>query len=176
MKSTTKPTADQNTDTNDSELHELLLEELADILHAERQLTKALPKMAQAAKSEELTVAFETHLAETENQITRLEQVFASLDEPVKSKECKAMKGLLEEGKEMMEDMKDSPALDAALIAAAQKVEHYEIASYGTVCAWAEHMGHEEAVELLQATLAEEKAADEKLTGIAESSANEAGD
>lgn len=175
MKTMTKQTEDQDTETKDSELHELFLDELADILHAERQLTKALPKMAKAAKSEELTTAFESHLAETENQIKRLEQVFASLDEPVKSKECKAMKGLLEEGKEMMEEMKDSPALDAALIAAAQKVEHYEIASYGTVCAWAEKMGHDEAVELLTETLDEEKAADEKLTAIAESSANDAG-
>lgn len=176
MKNMTTQTEDQDTETKDSELHELFLDELADILHAERQLTKALPKMAKAAKSDELTAAFESHLAETENQITRLEQVFTSLDEPVKSKECKAMKGLLEEGKEMMEEMKDSPALDAALIAAAQKVEHYEIASYGTVCAWAEKMGHDEAAELLNATLDEEKAADEKLTAIAESTANDAGD
>lgn len=176
MKTTTKQTEDQNTGTKDSELHELLLDELADILHAERQLTKALPKMAEAANSEELKAAFEAHLAETVNQITRLEQVFASLDEPVKSKECKAMKGLLEEGKEMMEEMKDSPALDAALIAAAQKVEHYEIASYGTVSAWAEKMGHDDAVQLLNATLDEEKAADEMLTAIAESTANDTGD
>lgn len=176
MKSTTKQTEDQDTETQDTELHELFLDELADIMHAERQLTKALPKMAKAAESEELTAAFESHLAETENQITRLEQVFASLDEPVKSKECKAMKGLLEEGKDLMEELKDSSALDAALIAAAQKVEHYEIASYGTVCAWAERMGHEEAVELLTATLDEEKTADEKLTAIAESTANAAGD
>lgn len=176
MKATTKQKEDQNTETMNSELHELFLDELADILSAEQQLTKALPKMAKAAKSEELTAAFESHLAETENQIQRLEQVFASLDEPVKSKECKAMKGLLEEGKEMMEEMKGSPALDAALIAAAQKVEHYEIASYGTVCAWAEKMGHDEAAELLSATLDEEKTADEKLTAIAESTANDAGD
>lgn len=173
MKNMTQ-TEDQNTETEDTELHELFLDELADILSAERQLTKVLPKMAKAAESDELTAAFESHLAETENHITRLEQVFASLDEPVKSKECKAMKGLLEEGKELMAEMKDSSALDAALIAAAQKVEHYEIASYGTVKAWAEKLGHEEAVELIQATLAEEKAADEKLTAIAESSANEA--
>ena len=175
MKNMIKPTEDQNAETKDTELHELFLDELADILSAERQLTKALPKMAEAAESEELTAAFKSHLAETKNQITRLEQVFTSLDEPVKSKECKAMKGLLEEGKEMIEEMKDSPALDAALIAAAQKVEHYEIASYGTVCAWAELMGHEEAVGLLKATLDEEKAADQKLTTIAESAVNEAG-
>ncbi|MBE0543383.1 MAG: ferritin-like domain-containing protein [Verrucomicrobia bacterium] len=175
MKNTTTQTEARNTETKDSELHELFLDELADILHAEKQLTKALPKMAKAAKSEELTTAFESHLAETENQIKRLEQVFASLDEPVKSKECKAMKGLLEEGKDLMEELKDSSALDSGLIAAAQKVEHYEIASYGTVCAWAEQMGHDDAVELLTATLDEETAADEKLTAIAESIANEAG-
>lgn len=159
----------------DSDLHELFLNELADILSAEQQLTKALPKMAEAANSRELKAAFETHLAETENQITRLEQVFASLDEPVKTKECKAMKGLLKEGKDLMEEMADSSALDAALIASAQKVEHYEIASYGTVSTWAEMMGHEDAVELLEATLEEERAADEKLSAIAEGSANEAG-
>ncbi len=166
---------DQKTETMDSDLHELFLNELADILSAEQQLTKALPKMAEAANSRELKAAFETHLAETENQITRLEQVFASLDEPVKTKECKAMKGLLKEGKDLMEEMADSSALDAALIASAQKVEHYEIASYGTVSTWAEMMGHEDAVELLEATLEEERAADEKLSAIAEGSANEAG-
>ncbi len=176
MKTTTKQTEDRDAEAKDSELHELFLNELADILSAERQLIKALPKMAAAARSAELTAAFESHLAETENQITRLERIFASLDEPVRSKECKAMKGLLEEGKDLMEEMKESLALDAALIAAAQKVEHYEIASYGTVCAWAEKMGHDEAAELLNATLDEEKAADEKLTEIAESTVNEAGD
>lgn len=174
MKETTQ-SKEGETGAEDSELRELLLGELADILNAEEQLTKALPKMSQAAESEELTAAFESHLAETENHITRLEQVFASMDEPAKSKECKAMKGLLKEGKELMEEMEDSSALDAALIAAAQKVEHYEIASYGTVCAWAQQLGEETAVELLQATLAEEKAADEKLTAVAESYTNEAG-
>ena len=102
MKNMTNQSEDQPSETMDSDLHDLFLDELADILNAERQLTKALPKMAKAAKSEELTAAFESHLAETENQITRLEQVFTSLDEPVKSKECKAMKGLLEEGKDLM--------------------------------------------------------------------------
>jgi len=176
MNNMTQQAADQETEMKDSELHQLFLDELADIMSAERQLTQALPRMGAAAQSEELAAAFELHLAETENQITRLEQVFTSLDEPAKSKECKAMKGLLEEGREMMEKMKNSPALDAALIAAAQKVEHYEIASYGTVCAWAEMMGHDDAVELLRATLDEEKAANEKLTTIAENSANEAGE
>jgi ferritin-like metal-binding protein YciE len=174
MKDITQEIEEQDIETMDSELHELFLDELADILSAEQQLTKALPKMAEAAVSEELTAAFETHLTETEHHIKRLEQVFMALDEPVRSKECKAMKGLLEEGKEMMEEMAGSSALDAALIAAAQKVEHYEIASYGTVCAWATRMGHDEAVELLSATLQEEKTTDDILTEIAEFSVNAA--
>lgn len=154
------------------ELHELFLDELADILNAETQLTKALPKMAKAAVAEELAEAFRDHLEETKVHIIRLEEVFVSLGEKVKTKTCAAMKGLIEEGEDMMEDLEDSTALDAGLIAAAQKVEHYEIASYGTVKAWAEQMGHTEAVQLLQATLDEEKAADTKLTEIAESVAN----
>ncbi len=156
----------------DAELHELFLDELADILNAERQLTKALPKMAKAAASEELREAFENHLNETKTHVTRLQEVFKSLGESRQDKKCKAMEGLLEEGEDLMEQMKDSSALDAALIAAAQKVEHYEIASYGTVIAWAAQMGHEETQALLEETLAEEKAADEKLTGIAENVAN----
>jgi ferritin-like metal-binding protein YciE len=156
----------------DTELHELFLDELADLLNAETQLTKALPKMAKAAQSEELAEAFRSHLAETETHVDRLKQVFASLDEKVKTKTCKAMKGLVEEGSELMEELKGSSAIDAGLIAAGQKVEHYEIASYGSVRAWAEQMGHTEAVSLLEETLAEEKAADEKLTDIAENVAN----
>ena len=156
----------------DTELHELFLDELADLLNAETQLTKELPKMAKAAQSEELAEAFRSHLAETETHVDRLKQVFASLDEKVKTKTCKAMKGLVEEGSELMEELKGSSAIDAGLIAAGQKVEHYEIASYGSVRAWAEQMGHTEAVSLLEETLAEEKAADEKLTDIAESVAN----
>lgn len=156
-----------------SELHELFLDELADIHNAEQQLVKALPKMAKAAQSDELREAFEAHLDETEGQIQRLEQVAEALDESIKRKVCKAMQGLLAEGQEMMQENKGSPALDAALIAAAQKVEHYEIATYGTLCAWAERMGQQEAVELLRQNESEEEAADEKLTGIAESLANE---
>jgi ferritin-like metal-binding protein YciE len=156
----------------DSDLHELFLDELADLLNAEIQLTKALPKMAKAAQSEELAEAFRSHLAETETHINRLKQVFASLEEKVRNKTCKAMKGLVEEGSELMEELKGSSAIDAGLIAAGQKVEHYEIASYGSVRAWAEQMGHTEAMCLLDETLAEEKAADEKLTDIAESVAN----
>jgi ferritin-like metal-binding protein YciE len=162
----------QNDKEMDVELHELFLEELGDILNAEQQLTKALPKMAHAANCDKLKEAFKSHLVETENHIKRLEQVFECLDEPVKTKKCKAMKGLLEEGKDLMEELKHSTALDAALICAAQKVEHYEIASYGTVCAWAKKMGHDEALELLGATLKEEFTADKKLTKIAEKSVN----
>jgi ferritin-like metal-binding protein YciE len=170
----TQATDDHHLETMNGDMHELFLDGLADILNAEQQLTRALPKMAGAAASEELTAAFESHLAETEYHIKRIEQVFASLDEPMQGKECKAMKGLLEEGSDLMDEMRGSPALDAALIAAAQKVEHYEIASYGTLCAWAEKMGHEEAAELLAATLEEEKVADDTLTTIAESYQDEA--
>jgi ferritin-like metal-binding protein YciE len=155
-----------------NELHELFLEELADIYNGEQQLTKALPKMAKAAQSDELRQAFESHLQETENQISRLEQVFETLGESVKRKVCKGLKGIIEEGSEMIQEQKGSNALDAALINAAQKAEHYEIASYGTVCAWAKQMNHDEVLELLHETLDEEKTADEKLTQIAESAAN----
>lgn len=168
MKTTSHQPEDEAMESKDSELYALFLVELADILNAEQQLIKALPRMASAAASEELKVAFESHLTETEQHVTRLEEIFVCLDEPVKSKECKAMKGLLEEGRNLLEEMKDSSALDAALIAAAQKIEHYEIASYGTVCAWANKLGYDEPAELLNATLDEEKAADETLTEIAE--------
>jgi ferritin-like metal-binding protein YciE len=151
----------------DNELHELFLDELADMYHAEHQLVKALPKMAKAAESDELKTAFENHLQETENHVSRLDQVFASLDEKARSKKCKAMHGLVEEAEEILKENKDSTALDAALISAAQKVEHYEIASYGTLAAWAEQMGHDEALLLLKETLGEEKAADEKLSELA---------
>jgi len=156
----------------DNELHDLFLEELADVYNAEQQLTKVLPKMAKAARNEELRQGFETHLQETEGQIARLEQVVEALGESMQRKTCKAMKGLIEEGSEIMQEQKGSSALDAALIAAAQKVEHYEIASYGTLCAWAKQMGHHEALELLHETLEEERATDERLTELAESLAN----
>src|SRR4051812_40700562 len=159
--------------TMDNDLHELFLDELADVYSAENQLIKALPKMAKAAESQELREAFEAHLEETRQHASRLEQVVKELDETLKRKTCAAMKGLVEEAQELMQEQKDSSALDAALIAAAQKVEHYEIASYGTLCAWAQQMGHREVLELLQQTLGEEKQADEKLTTIAESLANE---
>lgn len=165
-----EPESDPSSMNND--LHELFLDELADVLSAEQQLTKALPKMAKAAESEELRQAFEDHLAETQDHISRLEEVAEGLGEKLKRKTCAAMKGLIEEAQDLMKEEKDSSALDAALIAAAQKVEHYEIASYGTLCAWAKQMGHQDALETLAETLEEEKAADEKLTTIAESEAN----
>ena len=155
-----------------TDLHKLFVDELADLYSAEQQLTKALPKMAKAAESDDLREAFESHLAETEEQISRLEQVAEGLGEKIKRKTCAAMKGLIEEAQDLMKEQKDSSALDAALIAAAQKVEHYEIASYGTLCTWAELMGHDDALELLKETIGEEKSADEKLTTIAESVAN----
>jgi len=165
--------SNESTEGMDNDLHELFLEELADIYNAEQQLTKALPKMAKAAEAEELRQAFEEHLQQTEEQITRLDQVFESLDESMKRKTCKAMQGLIEEGNEVMQEYKGSPAIDAALIAAAQKVEHYEIATYGTLCTWAEQMGHQEALELLKQSIDEEETTDERLTELAESLANQ---
>jgi ferritin-like metal-binding protein YciE len=156
-----------------TELHELFLEELADIYNAEQQLTKALPKMAKAAQNPELREAFETHLEETQNHITRLDQVAKSLGESIKRKKCAAMEGLIEEGEEIIDELEDSAALNAGLVLAAQKVEHYEIASYGGLRAWAQLMGHDEAVDLLQETLDEEKTTDEKLNQIAENAANQ---
>ena len=157
----------------DNELHGLFLDELADVYNAEQQLTKALPKLAKAAESNELREALEQHLEETEEHISRLDQVAESLDESIKRKTCKAMKGLIEEGEDIVKEQKNSSALDAGIIAACQKVEHYEIASYGTLCAWAEQMGHDEALKLLRQTEEEESAADEKLTEVAENIANE---
>jgi ferritin-like metal-binding protein YciE len=157
----------------DNELHALFLDELADVYSAEQQLTKALPKLAKAAESEELREALEQHLEETEEHLSRLEQVAESLDESLKKKVCKAMKGLIEEGEDIVKEQKNSSALDAGIIAACQKVEHYELASYGTLCAWAEQMGHDEALKLLRQTEEEESAADEKLTEVAENIANE---
>jgi ferritin-like metal-binding protein YciE len=165
--------AENESEGMDNELHELFLDELADVYNAEQQLTKALPKLAKAAESDELREALETHLEETEQHISRLEQVAQSLDETIKRKTCQAMKGLIAEGEDILKEWKNSTAVDAALIAAAQKVEHYEIASYGTLCAWAEQMGHDEALKLLRQTEEEESAADEKLTQVAESIANE---
>jgi ferritin-like metal-binding protein YciE len=148
------------------------LDELSDIYDAEHQLLKALPKMAKAAESPELKEAFEGHLDETKGQVARLEKVFQSVDQAAKRKKCKVMQGLVGEGEEILKDYKGTVAIDAALIAAARKVEHYEIATYGTLARWAEMMNHEEALSALQATLAEEKGADEKLSEIANATAN----
>jgi ferritin-like metal-binding protein YciE len=162
----------EESESMDNPLHEAFLDEVADMYNAEQQLIKALPKMANAAQSEQLREAFESHLKETEEQAQRIEQALESIGESLQRKKCKAMTGLLAEGKEMMEEYEGEAAIDAVLIAAAQKVEHYEIASYGTICAWAEQMGHSDALELFKQSLEEEKAADEKLTEIAESAAN----
>src|SRR5688572_22824543 len=148
-------------------LHELFVDELKDIYDAEKQLTKALPKMAKAAESEELRAAFEEHLEITRMQVNRLEEVFKSLGLAARGKTCEGMKGLIEEGQEKMQELEQGATLDAALIASAQKVEHYEIASYGTLATFAEIMGHQDAKDLLGQTLDEEKEADEKLTQVA---------
>ncbi len=153
-------------------LRKLLEDQLADIYYAEKQLVKALPKMAKAANNEELREAFQSHLEETNGQVQRLEQVFEALGIPAKGKKCPAIDGILEEGKELMEEYADDPALDAALVDAGQKAEHYEIATYGSMCAWAEQLGLDEVRDLLNETLEQEKGADEKLTEIAETVVN----
>ena len=153
-------------------VQDLLVEELRDIYHAEKQLVKALPKMAKSSKSAKLRQAFESHLEETKGQVERLETVFEKLEVPARAKRCEAMVGLIEEAQEMMEEIKTPEVLDAALIGAAQKVEHYEIASYGTVHALAEATGQQEVARLLNETLEEEKSADQKLNQIALSDVN----
>lgn len=155
-------------------LTDLFLAELRDMYSAENQLMEALPKMASAAKDEKLKKAFENHLIETQHQISRIEEVLDILGLEKKSETCKAMKGLIEEGESMIKDAGDDRAINAGLIAIAQKVEHYEIASYGTLVALARELGYDNAVHLLKETLAEEKGADEKLTELAEGGINEA--
>jgi ferritin-like metal-binding protein YciE len=155
-------------------IRELLIEELKDLYDAEKQLVKALPKMAKAASNDDLKEAFENHLEQTKGHVQRLEQAFELLDEKAKSKPCAAMKGLIEEGKETMEEDFSEPLLDSAIICAAQKVEHYEIAGYGTVAAWARSLGLDEVAGLLEATLNEEKEADKKLSEVADPILSEA--
>ena len=155
-------------------LDKLFLDELRDMYNAEKQITRALPRMAKAADSPELSDAFTKHLRETEGQIQRLEQIFQQIGQAVRGKTCKGIQGILEEGKEMLEEDGAQPVLDAALISAAQKVEHYEIASYGCLRAYAQLLGYEEAVRLLEQNLAEEEAADQKLTELGEGGINEA--
>src|ERR1044071_4123315 len=153
-------------------LRKLYVEELKDLHSAERQIIQALPKMVKAASDERLKAAFEEHLAVTKEQLARLDQIFEKLGKRATGKKCKGMEGLLEEGKEMMQEDMDPEVLDAALISAAQRVEHYEMAGYGTARTYAEILGERDAVKLLQKTLDEEGDADKKLTQLAMSSIN----
>jgi ferritin-like metal-binding protein YciE len=153
-------------------LRELFVEELKDVYGAEKALTKALPKMIKNATSPELAEALTDHLEITEEQVTRLEEVFSSISEKAVAKKCEAMTGLIKEAEEIMKETEKGVVRDAAIILASQKVEHYEIATYGTLCAFAKTLGENEAADLLAETLAEEKEADETLTQIAESSIN----
>ncbi len=155
------------------ELRKLLEDQLADIYYAEKKLLKALPKMAKATKHEELRQAFTNHTSETEQHVARVEEAFEALGKKAKTKKCDAMDGLLEEADGIKSEFKDSDALDAALIAAAQKVEHYEIASYGSMVAWCNQLGLDQVGQLLQQNLDDEKQADENLTSIAENYVNE---
>jgi len=154
-------------------LHDAFVEELRDLYDAEKQLTKALPKLAKTSSSPKLREAFESHLEETRGHIDRLEQVFEALDEKARGKHCDGIAGIIEEGKSIMDEEFDDLTMDACLIAAGQRAEHYEIGAYGTVIAWAEAMGHTEAVSLLQQNLDEEKAADKKLSALAEGGINQ---
>jgi len=154
-------------------LDDLFEDTLKDIYYAENKFLKALPKMAKAAQSSELKAAFEKHLHETEGQVARLEKVFKEIDMETKGKKCEAIEGIIEEGSEIMKEFKDAPALDAGLVSAAQAVEHYEIARYGTLKRWAEQLGLNDAVKLLDQTLTEEKNTDKSLTGLADSMVNQ---
>ena len=156
----------------EKQLDDLFLDTLKDIYYAERQILKALPKMAKAATSPELKAGFEQHHTETEGQVERLQQVFEILGKPARGKTCDAILGILEEGKEIMDEYKGAVALDAGLVAAAQAVEHYEIARYGTLVTWAQQLGHNDIAQLLSATLEEEKSTDSKLTKLATSAVN----
>lgn len=156
-------------------LDDLFLDTLKDIYYAEKQILKALPKMARAAQSEEGKAGFLQHRDETQGQIERLEQVFEIIGKPARGKTCEAIQGILAEGDEIMEEFKGSPALDAGLISSAQAVEHYEIARYGTLIAWATQLGLKDAVPLLKATLQEEEATDKTLSQLALTAANSKG-
>ncbi|MBM2712790.1 ferritin-like domain-containing protein [Mesorhizobium caraganae] len=158
---------------NNKDLEDLLLDGLKDIYYAEKKILKALPKMAKGAYDEQVSAAFQKHLAETEGQVERLEEVFELLGVPARGKTCPAIDGILEEGSEILEEYKGSPSLDAGLVGAAQAVEHYEIARYGTLIAWAAALGKEDVIELLDATLEEEKATDDALTALGEAGVNE---
>ena len=154
-------------------LQDLFLDSLADMYYAENQLVKALPKMAKAATHEDLREAFETHLGETEGHVQKLEQVFEQFGEKPHSKKCPAIVGIIKEAEEIISENKKSPTINAALVYAAQKAEHYEIASYGTLREWARHLQKDEAADLINEILDQEKAADEKLTQLAQTHCNE---
>jgi ferritin-like metal-binding protein YciE len=154
-------------------LEDLYVHELKDIYSAEKQITKALPKLIKAASSEELKGAFEEHLKQTEGQINRLEKIFERLGESTSGPKCEGMEGVLKEGEALLKEEASDEVLDAGIITSAQKVEHYEIASYGSLCTFAELLGHQEDAELLNQTLGEEKETDKKLTELAESGVNE---
>jgi ferritin-like metal-binding protein YciE len=156
----------------DKDLNDLFLDTLKDIYFAEKQMLKALPKMAKAVQSDKLRAAFEKHRGETEGHVERLEQIFEMLDKPARGKTCDAIQGIVDEGKEIMEEYKGCEALDAGLLAAAQAVEHYEISRYGTLKQWAMHLGMKDAARLLDETLQEEKKTDVSLTTLAEASVN----
>ena len=158
--------------TKDKDLNDLFLDTLKDIYFAEKQILKALPKMAKAATSDKLRAAFEKHHDETEGQVERLEQFFELLDKPARGKTCDAIMGILDEGKEIMDEYKGTSSLDAGLLAAAQAVEHYEISRYGTLKAWATELGMKDAVRLLDETLNQEKKTDESLSVLAKSAVN----
>ena len=157
-----------------NDLADLFHDELRDILSAERQLVEALPKMAQKASSDDLRQAFEKHLEQTRVQVTRVEQAFADTGKSARAKTCEAMKGLIKEASSMMEEKAAAEVMDAALIACAQKVEHYEIATYGTLCTWAKLLGYSDALELLKQNLNEEEETDEALSALAETVNSEA--
>ena len=154
-------------------LEDLFLATLKDVYYAEKQILRALPKMAKAAESGELRQAFEKHRAETEGHVERLEEVFEAIGKKAQGKTCEAIQGIIEEGKEIMEDFAESEALDAGLIAAAQAVEHYEISRYGTLRTWAQELGLRDAVGLLEQTLEEEKKTDQLLSQLAEARVNQ---
>ena len=156
----------------DKDLNDLFLDTLKDIYFAEKQILKALPKMAKAAESDKLRAAFEKHRGETEGQVDRLEQIFKLLDKPARGKTCDAIEGILDEGKEIMEEYKGTEAVDAGMLAAAQAVEHYEISRYGTLKQWALQLGMKDAARLLDQTLQEEKNTDQSLTALAEAAVN----
>jgi ferritin-like metal-binding protein YciE len=155
-----------------STLEDLYMDLLKDLYSAEKQLVKALPKMAKNAHSPDLQRAFQEHLRQTEGQVERIERIFSEMDGSPRGKKCVGMEGLIEEGNELLKEDVEPDVLDAGLIAAAQKVEHYEIASYGTARAWAQRLGYDQAARLLQETLEEESMANEKLTRMAESHIN----